>query len=322
MCSFCGIHSIWKDKEDRVLRFMASALAEEIAGGLATWGFTKKRVEFAMHGEPTLHPEVLQLISIFRKYLPFCQLQLTTNGLIIKKRGAEFVRDLFRAGINILIVDTYVHAEEIANVCVQSRIKCQSYYEPGVLNPYHNNGFSLQQIILMDDLAGKNNVRKARKILNHAGNANQDNLRKMGLVPVAGLPLQKTCSRPFREITIHWDGTIPFCCLDWRHEFIAGKFGVDGGFADIWGGQGFIALRSMLQQKKRAFRPCTRCDYSGGFRLGLLPKSPQMSEDDARLLLHSILSENMEYSHKNAEPLGRQAVSLNGIHKFFGGRFV
>ena len=298
MCSFCGIHSIWNKKEHMVIKSMSLYLAKKIAVGLKDWGFISKRIEFAMHGEPTLHKDVVEIISFYRKTLPKSQLQLTTNGLELIKKGGNFIVEMFNGGLNFLIVDMYTKKEEIEFVCKESGIKIQRYYDENQSNPYHYNGQANKIIMLMDDIGERNGERAARKILNHAGNSNVDNLKKIGILPLKS-PLVKKCSRPFREIVIHYDGTIPICCLDWRHEFIIGKFPEDGTFAEIWEGGCFSAVRRLLYDKNRTFRPCYRCDYNGGFRLGLLPQPDEFKNIDLLKIVSTHIIKNKKYNHPN-----------------------
>jgi MoaA/NifB/PqqE/SkfB family radical SAM enzyme len=277
MCDFCGIHGIWKEKAHRKINFMSLELASKIAEDFSSW-FDKKRIEFAMHGEPTLHPKLFDIISLFRKHLQKAQLQLTSNGIVILKKGKDFVHKLFENGLNILILDIYDKKHELLNVCNEvinsnKEIKLFDYYSNKEFNPYHYKGHNFNVILLFDDLAKTNKKRPTRIILNHAGNSSIKNLRKYGILPINS-PLQKKCSRPFRELVIHYDGTIPFCCLDWKHESILAKFPEDGSLEKIWNDAPFNFLRFLLFNKVRTLRPCYKCDYNGGFRLGFL-KEPQ-----------------------------------------------
>jgi len=315
MCAFCGIYSIWKEKQDRIVHFMDFDLAKQVAAGLSSWkGFEKKRIEFAMHGEPTLHPKHTDIITVFRKSLPYAQLQFTTNGILLHQWGSDYVKKLFQSGVNILVVDTYSNREEINKALVGSGIRISSYYGDGSVNPYHYHGPDLQVIVVMDDLGKRSGSRAARKILNHAGNSNQKVLLRLGIPPI-NAPLTKKCSRPFREITIHYDGTVPICCTDWRHECLLGKFPDSGSFQDIWNSDGFQSARALLGNGLReGIVPCARCDYNGGFRLGLLPKPPRISEQDALDHINSYAARFKKYRHKNADSLEKS--ENKGITRF------
>lgn len=311
MCNFCGIHGIWKNKYDRKIKHMPYDLAEQIAASLSKWpGFTKKRVEFAMHGEPTLNPELLNIVDMFRTRLPRAQMQLTTNGLTSISRGSAFVESLFECGLNILMVDMYVRREEIGAVMKRVRgVRLINYYNKTDFNPYYYNDNKSKTIILIDDLGENNNVKKQRKILNHAGNGNPKLLEQYGVESIQ-LPLSKKCSRVFREMVIHYDGSIPLCCIDWKHEFVVGMFPADGEMQHIWESRMFNIMRYKLFNKWRLARPCYKCDYNGGFRLGLLNGAAEEVKTDisARTTSEYELEQEIQahlkcyakYAHPNA----------------------
>lgn len=305
MCDYCGIHSIWGEKEHRVVKPMDLDLLSLIARSLSNWWQGKgKRVELAMHGEPTMHPQVFQAISILRNWLPNCQLQLTTNGIVLRKQGLGYLRMLFGSGLDILIIDTYTHREELMELARKSRATVYDYYKDPSYNPYHFHPRRQQVICLMQDLGKVNKQRAARSIINHAGNSNVQNLRKLGIKPLTK-PLEKKCSRPFREISIHYDGTISLCCLDWRHEFVVAKFPDDGDLSSIWHDNKVLAIiRNLLYNKNRQVVPCRHCDYNGGFRLGLLPKyQSDIPVDECLAFVTEHLAKYRKYTHPTARPI-------------------
>jgi len=213
------------------------------------------------------------------------------------------ITQLFRAGLNILMIDMYSHSEQIKEVCEKSGYKIEDNYSEEYTNPYYYNNHKLQTIILIEDLAKKSGDKATRKILNHAGNADPDNLKALG-VPTVPLPLEKKCSRPFREVVVHWDGSVPVCCIDWRHEFTIGNIH-DNHFQDIWEGKAFQAARTLLHSKDRTVRPCYRCDYNGGFRLGLINLEDyienQLTTEECKSIIKKNMQRNRRYEHKNAE---------------------
>lgn len=299
MCRFCGINGIWQTKEDRVVRPMDTDLAIAIAEDFGTWA-PARRIEFAMHGEPTLHPELFDIVQTFRDTCPQAQLQLTTNGIVLRKQGPSYVKKLFDVGLNILLVDTYTHHGKAMEVCMGSGVRVYDYYaDKDCPNPYHNNGPGLQAIIMMGNLGAATGKKAARKILNHAGNVPPETMMEYNRV-VVQVPLIKKCSRPFRELSVHYDGTVSVCCMDWKHEFVVGVFKPGGSLLDIWEGVPFQVARQFLGNGQRAFRPCYKCDYNGGFRLGFLPKVQSPSKKE-RVFLKGHFEKFDKYAHRNAD---------------------
>ncbi len=298
-CDFCGQYSVRKNGVGRVINFMKFELARLIANEIGKWFKKGKRIEFAMHGEPTLHPELLSILDMFRFHHPLGQLQVTTNGVTLLQNKVD-IKDIMRE-TNILIIDTYTNREELIDIANSSGYPVYDYYEdPKGPNPYHYHSAKFKGIFLFDDLGKVNKKRLARIILNHAGNSNVQLLKDKYGIPIITDWLQKKCSRPFRELTINWDGTVSVCCLDFRHEFIVGKFG-KRSLEDIWNDLIFNIARNLLYNKYRGFLPCYRCDYKGGFYLGFLkPVSLNFTQPQMLDILSSYHNQMKKYEHKNA----------------------
>jgi MoaA/NifB/PqqE/SkfB family radical SAM enzyme len=122
-CSFCALQTIRDNGADAQLgihgknsapyRLMTLPTARRIASEIARLGWNP-RVEFAMHGEPTMHPFLHSIIEEFRKALPKHYLMVTTNGSGLIKKGR--VEMLFAAGLDTLAWDEYKHATWNAQV--------------------------------------------------------------------------------------------------------------------------------------------------------------------------------------------------------------
>ena len=303
MCDFCGINSIWKNKKDRNIKFIDPILIEKLSIEFNNW-INKGRIELAMHGEPTLHPKLLTIIKLLRKNIPRAQIQLATNGLHLLKYPS-ILDEMFKYGLNILVVDTYTKRKELLKLCKNNKSAKYFYYYDKNCNyhpySYNKNGNKIKIILDTDDLSNMLAKKIQRTIENHAGNSNEKNLLKYGILPLRS-SLIKKCVRPFRELVFHHDGTIPICCVDWRHEFIIGKFPEDGSLKDIWNSEIFNIARYFLLNKNRIMRPCYKCNFFGGFRQGLLSKIKlNSSKEDAFLKLKIHLKKYKKYEHKNAK---------------------
>src|SRR5450631_2938097 len=76
-CDFCGLQGIRTIKEKN-FKFMSASTAESIASQIELAGWNP-RIEFAMHGEPTMNPEYILIVNIFRQYLPKHHIMMTSN---------------------------------------------------------------------------------------------------------------------------------------------------------------------------------------------------------------------------------------------------
>jgi len=54
-------------------------------------------------GEPLLHPDIINILKISRKALPYSQIELVTNGLLLDKMPEEFFQTLYKNKISVEI---------------------------------------------------------------------------------------------------------------------------------------------------------------------------------------------------------------------------
>jgi MoaA/NifB/PqqE/SkfB family radical SAM enzyme len=274
-CSFCGLRGIREEKVHN-FQFMTFDTATVIAKQVADLGWRSK-LEFTGKGEPTMNPEFVELVRIFRHNLPRNQLMMTSNGGgFLRKPGAyENVKAVFEAGLNVLVLDDY----KTANIVPKIRRALENGLPEGVVayeyngkhgtdgNPYRRYGPKTRMITFMMDLAETQELGGIRSHMsNHAGAAAPPNDRMKG----------KRCHRPFRELDIRWDGSIALCCNDWRGAYKCGSL-IETPIGEIWQGPEFNAARRKLYHGMRDFSICKGCDsYSG--KPGLLP-DPQGKHD-------------------------------------------
>ena len=134
------------------------------------------------------------------------------------------------------------------------------------VHPYTYHGVKQKQIILVDATPGKANA--IRWYQNQGGNVDADAAALAGyVIPTVSEPLKKTCMRPFRELVIHHDGTVPICCNDWQEEAVAGHF-PETSLKDLWYGN-LDRFRIPLWNRDRTGQPpCENCSERSGFKVG------------------------------------------------------
>lgn len=278
LCHFCGLAGIREGSGN--YKFMTVELAAMLAVQVADF-CPNARIEFAMRGEPLMNPNHLSIFTCFRTMLPNAQMMVTTNGDTIrtpwmlyqngKRRLVEQAHLIFDAGIDFILLDTYYPKErrdQLRTEALEAQnhgIYVYDYYDdwaPKGFSPYHNHGRVVNHaIILMDDLAVRDGEHSSRQVKTHAG-AN----------PTKSIPepLVRNCGRPFREVTVAYDGAVTLCCDDWRKEYIVANV-QEMKLRDIWRHPKFEAARARLFQKDRNFGPCRECDAPMAPRTGLLP---------------------------------------------------
>lgn len=278
-CSFCGIQAIRDNKADGPTNthgkasgpynFLTEAMADRITDGIKVAGWNP-RIEFAMHGEPTMHPDFIGMIALFRKNLPKTPLMMTSNGGGLLKDTEASVNKLMDAGLNVLFLDNYDRIKIVDKIVARYKGPHPVFEYPKDLkaNPHKRRRVSEHDIVLGMDLTLATKGTHAQ-VSNHAGSAFPLNNDQEG----------KRCAKPFREMSIRWDGNIAICCNDWPGSYKCGNV-VRGLLHDIWNGPAFQAARTKLYHGQRDFGPCNGCDNTT-LRNGLLPD--RMGKDELEL---------------------------------------
>jgi radical SAM protein with 4Fe4S-binding SPASM domain len=272
-CSFCGLQHIrdnGANGPDKVngkasaMKFMTEETAATTAKALqaaADFYRWNPRIEFAMHGEPTMHPDYVGMIDLFRKHLPTLSFQLTSNGGGLLRGGnmSGNINAVLEAGINVLCLDNYDGIKIVDKILhgYNGPYPVRKYPQDIKANPHQRRKPSQKEVVVIHDLetapTGNHSV-----VYNHAG----------GSFPPTEKAQGKRCAKPFRELSIRWDGNIAGCCNDWPGRYKIGN--VSEGLEALWQGPGFMALRQAMLHGKRVFDPCRGCDYTS-YRVGLLP---------------------------------------------------
>jgi radical SAM protein with 4Fe4S-binding SPASM domain len=264
-CTFCGLQGI-REKSDKNFKFMETHTLRSVMQQMteAEWN---PRVEFASHGEPTMHPQFIEMVRVAREIAPKYFLMMTSNGggLLRKPGPLANVRALFDAGLNVLALDDYDGVGIISKVRAAlagqdfGDIKFYEYPAQADGNPHQR--IQGQRLVFVQDIS-KASKGTHSTLNNHAG---------AGAPRVApDHPSQtKRCAKPFREMTVRWDGNVALCCNNWEGSYKCGNV-VRDGLDKVWNGNAMYAARQMLILGKRDFKPCQGCDALS-YRVGLLP---------------------------------------------------
>lgn len=263
-CTFCGLNGIRGAKPD--YKFMTVETAAVIANEIARCGW-HARIEFAMHGEPSFNPKRNDIIKAFREALPKNQLMMTSNGSGFVKNSCQQITDIMAAGLNVLALDDYEGANMVPRIrdsinhasVKQAPFLTFDYPEDGLeYSPHRRWPVSTHRVIYIKDISKADDGTHAT-LNNHCGAAAPPNNSAQG----------KRCAKPFRELSIRWDGSIAICCNDWRGEFKVGN-ALKTPLDALWNHERFQAARRFLYAGQRTFKPCEGCDALS-YKVGLLP---------------------------------------------------
>jgi radical SAM protein with 4Fe4S-binding SPASM domain len=288
LCEYCGLNGIRNTPGG--LKLMTLETAEILAKQCADF-IPTKRYEFAMHGENLLNPDFIKIVKIFRKNLPNAQMQLTTNGICIIQNMQQKVEELFDAGLNFIVLDTYYPERDLLHEKVKelAEITIFDFYKDIMpFSIWSNNGDRIKKtIVVVDDISVNTGKTRNRVLYNHAGNSKT--------VPVLTTPLKQKCTVPFREISVTWNGSVNLCCMDYSSEFTCGNI-TEMTLKDIWYSENFMAARRILYNKDRRFTPCSRCNHVG-MRIGLLPKFSLPTESDYEVVRAAVMNNKWRNSN-------------------------
>jgi hypothetical protein len=259
---------------------------------LDTWKETMKlikqttpytRVDLAQAGEPTLNPNLLEMLRIGREISPNSFFEIITNGTMLIK-GKITYKDLFEAGANLVFVDMYSPRE------VHYELAKKSGYDwyDRMIRPitgysawnYHKD-MSIKQIVLTNNPLDWNKSKKRDGVLgNILNDLDWKVAEKLGIKYVTKAP-NRRCNQPFRAVNVGYDGSYSFCCMDFmRHVY--GSIGnvSEGleGFINFWYGKYMQELRKLLYNKDRnGHEWCGKCSYT--FSRGDIPCWDNITSD-------------------------------------------
>lgn len=269
-CPFCSLpHLIDVWEEGHRWQFMKRETFVQVVTELAAW-LPKVRLELEGRGEPSFHPQLHEFLCIAREVFPKVQILLTTNGDMSqkKKKPGEFeqwVKDTFNSGLNVMMLDCYT-AERYEEMC--RRFPEGKRFFEDKIHPYGYRGPKEKLLILANMVAGNENT--IRHYHNQGGTVDVERARAAGFnILTAPEPLKKMCVRPFRELVVWNDGSVPICCNDWLPANVIGKVG-EQPLQHLWYSWQMEENRKMLLARSRgAIKPCDVCTERAGFRVGL-----------------------------------------------------
>lgn len=281
-CSFCALQVIRDNGADSNLgihgkssppyEFIDLALVEKFAREAAEQGWNP-RWEFAGHGEPTMHPKLVELIEIVREYHPNGYIMLTGNGSGLLKDTVEKIRDLLLAGVNTLALDDYRHTADKAGVTWVDKIRkavdddyigitAKTYEYPRDLEGNPHKRHEGQKLVFIRSI--ERNEIGTHQLTNQGGNVFQKEYTP------------KRCAKPFRELTVRSNGNVAICCDDWKDTYRIGNVATSTP-NELWYSEAFEAARRKLYAEDRRFGPCNGCNVKT-YRNGLLPDKLGRSE--------------------------------------------
>jgi len=292
-CTFCGINSIQRKPAEQY-KNMTIETAKRIASEMNRLKWNS-RIEFAMHGEPTMNLSIVDIIRTFRQLLPRNQLMITSNGGGLLRGGDpnKNIEELFDAGLNILALDAYENVKIVPKILKKlPSVKDRSYetipypsYKT-TRTPHSRWPRGTRVVLVVQDISKATEGTHAT-LNNHCG----------GGAPLNTAGEGKKCAKPFRELSVRWDGSIALCCNSFSGRYDCGNVN-ELRLDQIWNGKAFRIARLHLYHGMRTFTPCKGCDATS-YRVGLLPDAKGLES----LPKPSKMERQWAIDHGSAKPL-------------------
>ena len=210
-------------------------------------------------GEPTMHPQIVELIKIASDSGKFDQIEINTNGLV---RTVEFYKQLFDAGLNDLtvsvdslsegVIDSVRGGTEVSKleqrlrefamlfpgkIGVRITVSKWNFEElPNLLKKLNDIGqfkIWIHPFFDMGNEEGVLNADKKNDLMVKIGQFRRQ-FSRLKIKVTQMEPSKDICMSPWRHAVIRVDGKIMPCCNIMYEEIDLGNVFEEGSFQKVW----------------------------------------------------------------------------------------
>jgi radical SAM protein with 4Fe4S-binding SPASM domain len=190
------------------VQFMSMDIVDRIVEELRDVGFSGQ-IDLAGLGEPTLHPDFLEIFEKLTQINDLLTVRLVTNGYKKKFGSSKFIDKMYKL----------MHSRVEILISVYNRNDIEYYND--ISNKFAGKRIELKEIFLESDPI--EDIITNFSLNNRAGSVpsidnNSDN---------------KTCYYPFFMLFVSPDGDYQYCPHDWKRNLIIGNIN-DIGLLDMW----------------------------------------------------------------------------------------
>jgi hypothetical protein len=178
-----------------------------------------------------------------------------------------WVEEAMLCGVNIFLLDCYTPAR--LRLFREVFGGSHNLFFDDAFVPYRYRGPRTRIICIKDATFTKEHVKENRLLQYHNQGGNswlKPNEPNPWNIEVLQEPVQRMCTRPFREFVMWYDGAVSVCCDDWNAEAVLARF-PEQSLEECW--DALDSYRRDLVEKKRVKTPCNRCSERAGSSWGL-----------------------------------------------------
>jgi radical SAM protein with 4Fe4S-binding SPASM domain len=257
-------------------------LFERIIKQISTYGRLKS-LRLYYIGEPFLHPQILEIISLAIKSNVAERIEITSNGSVMNSKHVEGICSIAKD----MDVSLYLRFS-IYSVIPENHLRVTNS-KINIENIYHN----IEYLKKRRDESGTNNVFVYAKMIDTYSEENNiflkrysnitdeaaieppmnwsgfDNINSLSSVYECPDYLQsghtilshrKVCAYPFYSLCIYSDGSVVACCVDWNRKTLLGNVKQQTLY-EIWNGPAANQLRKLhLRGERTRNEACRNCE--------------------------------------------------------------
>jgi len=268
-CRFCFQSDEKLIKEKKLKRgFMDMRLFKKIADDLTAFDKKMRKVKLGLHGEPTMHRQLPEMIRYLKSKNITEIIELFTNGTLLNPVLNKAMIDAGLNRINISVEGlTSEQYQEMTGVAVNMqdfvgnvknlydvRKDCRIYVKvvDDNFSPQEKQKFFDTFGDICDEIFVENMVPQWAE-------ANKFNLGVTGMYGQKITKYKHVCPFLFMYMHFNFDGTVSGCTLDWPKEVLIGDATKESAL-EIWEGDRLRDLQIAHLEKKRHLIPfCDKC---------------------------------------------------------------
>lgn len=264
-CGFCGLQFL--DQSINKFKFVSDEVFYKIIDDLSS----VQRIEFAQHGEPSLHPKLEEYIRAIYHKNPKTQLSMISNCDVYINKPENLYR-LFYLGMNYVQLDIYDKEQKAkwTNNLKNCPIPIVDFYKGNPMYSYHKNG---KAIVVCDDSEtfSKGDGVAIRKFHTFGGSISHKVWPKYSDIKLSDFPMKKVCTEPLRFMTFDLEGNVMMCCRDMSKSLKICNIMDFDNIHDCWNSEELQIVRFILKAGRRDLIP--GCFFCGNvsMRSGLYP---------------------------------------------------
>jgi radical SAM protein with 4Fe4S-binding SPASM domain len=259
-CICCPVSRSSRKKGAMDLRLFRRIIDEASAVGV-------KRIHLYLHGEPLLHPDLVEMI----RYIKYRSLfvNLVTHGMLFNE---DSIRGILHAGVDLgdhIIFSVLGYSKDVHERIMKGIHHDRVWNNISSFVAIRKSlGMHAPILEIVFYSMPENKAEKDSLIRYWTGRV--DHVRIVPKVsssfrdykkPVRGAPQQKKpCPNIWERMTVMWNGDVTICCADVDGEYVLGNL-ASYSIREIWNCEKLVALKNIHRKKEYDKHPlCASCD--------------------------------------------------------------